>query len=123
MIDRNYSNLSKSRLRPIPIANRSSLYEGVDPFKNKKVIQTADDGELNTLIKFLHFLSNGEIVMKKANFEKIHEGQKLKLLTKTVEKKSKTLKLVKGPRKDKIKFLNRLLHVYSALLYCLFNEP
>ena len=46
------------------------LYEGNNPLKNKKVLQTAEDSELNTLIKFLHFLSNGEITVKKNNFKK-----------------------------------------------------
>ena len=98
------------------------LYEGDDPFKNKRVLQAADDSELNTLIKFLHFLSTGEIKMKKENFQKIQEAHKLKLLTKSVEKKSRALTLIKGPRRDKIKFLNQLLRIYASLLDCLFNE-
>ena len=98
------------------------LYEGNNPLKNKKVLQTAEDTELNTLIKFLHFLSNGEIKMKKDNFKKVQETKKLSLLIKNVEKKSKVLSLVKGPRKEKLKFLNKLLNVYSFLLDCLFNE-
>ena len=98
------------------------LYEGNNPLKNKKVLQTAEDSELNTLIKYLHFLSNGEIKMKKENFQRIQDGHKLKLLTKKVETKSAVYRLVKSPRKDKIKFLNQLLNLYSPLLDGLFNE-
>lgn len=98
------------------------LYIGSDAGKNKKVLQTAEDSELNTLIKFLHFLSNGEIRMKKDNFKQVEENGKLKWLTRFVEKKSKLQNLLKSPRKDKLKFLNKLSNVYSPLLHSLFNE-
>lgn len=98
------------------------LYEGNNPLKNKKVLQTAEDSELNTLIKFLHFLSNGAIKMKKQNFQKIQEAKKLNLLTQRVEKKSKLSLLLKSARKEKLKFLNKLVNVYSILLDILFNE-
>ena len=98
------------------------LYEGNNPLKNKKVLQTAEDSELNTLIKFLHFLSNGAIKMKLQNFQKIREAKKLNLLTQQVEKKSKLSQLLKSARKEKLKFLNKLVNVYSFLLDILFNE-
>ena len=98
------------------------LYEGQNSLKNKKVLQNADDSELNTLIKFLHFLSSGEIRMKKENFQKIQESNRLKLLIKTVEKKSKAFKLLKASRKAKLSFLNKLSNVFSYLLDSLFTE-
>ena len=97
------------------------LHQG-NPLEGKKLLQNAEDSELNTLIKFLHFLSNGEIKMKKENFEKVKESNKLKLLTKEVEKKSKVSNILKSPRKDKLKFLNKLLNIYPNLLDCLFTE-
>ena len=99
------------------------LYEGNNPLKNKKVLQTAEDSELNTLIKFLHFLSNGEITFKKNNFKKIQESHKLQLIQNKVEKKSKLFKLLKSPRKEKLKFLNQLQNIYNFVLDCLFNAP
>ena len=117
--------MNKNRVKALLLRDKGflkELYEGDNPIKNKRVIQTADDSELNTLIKFLHFLSNGEIKMKKENFQKIQAAHKLKLLTKSVEKKSKAMKLIQRPRKFKIKFLNQLLRLYPALLDCLFNE-
>ena len=98
------------------------LYEGINPQKNKKVLNTADDSELNTLIKYLHFLSNGEIRMKKECFKLIEQSNKLKILRKTVEKKSKLQNLLKNARVNKIKFLFQLVKIYPSLLYPLFNE-
>jgi hypothetical protein len=98
------------------------LYEGFNPQKNKKVLNSADDSELNTLIKYLHFLSNGEIKMKKESFKQIEESHKLKILRKTVEKKTKVLNLLKNSRINKLKFLFQLVKIYPALLYPLFNE-
>lgn len=97
------------------------LYEGNNPLKNKKVLQSAEDSELNTLIKFLHFLSNGEIRIKKVNFKTIQESHKLQMIRKHVEKKSKLMNLLKSPRKDKLKFLTQLQRIYTVLLDCLFN--
>ena len=49
------------------------LYEGNNPLKNKKVLQSAEDSELNTLIKFLHFLSNGEIKDEQLRLQLVHK--------------------------------------------------
>jgi hypothetical protein len=90
--------------------------------KNRKTLQTADDSELNTLIKYLHFLANGEIPMKKINFQAIKESKKQAFITKTVEKKSRVLLLLKSSRVAKLKFLLQLAKIYSFLLYPLFNR-
>ncbi len=62
------------------------LYSGKDLSRSKRILFTADDGQLNTLIKYLHFLANGEIEMKKQIFQIIEESKKLKLITAKVEK-------------------------------------
>jgi hypothetical protein len=98
------------------------LYEGPNPLKNSRVLNGASDSQLNTLIKFLHFLSNGEIRMKKENFEIIEKANKLKLIKSRVEKKKNMNNLLKSERKDKMKFLNKLSNLYNALLHTLFNE-
>jgi len=98
------------------------LFEGPNPLKNNRVLKGASDSQLNTLLKFLHFLSNGEIKMKKENFEIIERANKLKLIKSRVEKKKQLTTLLKSERKDKLKFLNKLCNLYSALLSTLFNE-
>jgi hypothetical protein len=98
------------------------LFEGPNPLKNNRVLQGASDSQLNTLIKFLHFLSNGEITMKKENFEAIEKARKIKMIKANVEKKKNMNALIKSERKDKLKFLNKLCNIYDALLSTLFNE-
>jgi hypothetical protein len=98
------------------------LYEGPNPLKNIRILRGANDTQLDTLLKFLHFLANGEIKIKKENFEIIEREKKLKLIKAKVERKQNLNKLLKSDRSDKLKFLNKLSNVYGALLYTLFNE-
>jgi hypothetical protein len=98
------------------------LFEGPNPLKNNRVLKGASDSQLNTLIKFLHFLANGEITMKKENFEIIEQAHKIKMIKGRVEKKKNMNYLLKSERKEKLKFLNKLCNVYNALLATLFNE-
>jgi hypothetical protein len=98
------------------------LYEGPNPLKNNRILNGANDSQLNTLIKFLYFLSNGQITMKKENFEVIENANKLKLIKSKVEKKKHVNILLKSERNTKLKFLKKLCNVYSALLSTLFNE-
>jgi hypothetical protein len=98
------------------------LYEGPNPLKNNRVLKGANDSQLNTLIKFLHFLSNGEITMKKENFDVIEKANKLKVIKAKVERKKNMNTLLKSERKEKLKFLNKLCNIYSDLLFTLFNE-
>jgi len=82
----------------------------------------ASDSKLNTLIRFLHFLSNGEIKIKKENFEILQANKKVTVLKRNVEKKAAVQRLLKSDRHLKLQFLKKLSGVFSVLLYCLFNE-
>ena len=97
------------------------LYEGENKFKNNRLLNSASDTKLNTLIQFLHKLSIGEIKIKK-NFEIVQSSKKINVIKRHVEKKAALRRLIKSERQDKIIFLKKLAGVYSALLYCLFNE-
>jgi hypothetical protein len=99
-----------------------SLYEGSNPLKNRRVLNSANDLQLDTLLKYLHFLSNGRIKMKKENFDIINKENKLKLIKSNVESKSRLNNLIRSDRMTKLKLLNKLSKIYSALLYILFNE-
>lgn len=61
-----------------------SLYEGSNILKNKRILVNASDTQLNTLLRYLHFVASGKIPITKENFEKI-TAQKLKLIRRTVE--------------------------------------
>ena len=98
------------------------LYEGPSRISNNRILIYASDNKLNTLIRFLHFLSNGEIKMKRDNFEIIQANRKLGFLKRNVEKKAALSRMLKSERENKLKFLKQFSSIYSALLYCLFNE-
>jgi hypothetical protein len=118
-------NLNKEVLKSCLIRDKGflkELYQEPDPARNRKTLQTADDSQLNTLIKYLHFLSNGEIPMKKINFQAIKESKKQVLITKKVEKKTRVNDLLKSSRMIKLKFLTQLIKIFSFLLYPLFNR-
>ena len=118
-------NLNKDILKSCLIRDKGflkELYQEPNFAQNRKILQSADDTELNTLIKYLHFLSNGEIPTKKVNFEAIKESKKQALITKKVEKKSNVVNLLKSSRVIKLKFLFQLSKIYSFLLYPLFNQ-
>lgn len=118
------SILNKINVKNVLVRDKlflKSLYEG-DTQKNKKILSVANDTELDTLLKYLHFLSNGEIDITKENFEKIQATKKLQILRKKVEKKIQVLRVIKSARSEKLKFLNIFQHIYPFLLYSLFNE-
>lgn len=48
-----------------------NLYVGNNPLKNKRVLNGANDNQLNTLIAYLHYLVIGDIKISKLNFEAI----------------------------------------------------
>ena len=99
-----------------------ALYESENHLTKRRILQHSDDSKLNTLIKYLHFVSNGEIHMTSKNFAVIKESKKLPLIVKTVEQKRKAIVFLQASRETKLKFLLKLCYIYSELLYALFNE-
>lgn len=97
------------------------LYESKSTSKSKRILYFANDTEIGTLLKYLHFISNGEIKIKKANFEAIKNHQ-LNAIKKNFEKKSKFQTVLHLNRKEKIKILSKFISVFSHLLAPLFNE-
>lgn len=87
----------------------------------KNVLNSASDKKLDTLIKFLHLLSSGNIKMFKKNFESLQKAQ-IQFLRKNFEKKTSAHHLLSLEREEKLKILNRLCRVLPFLLYTLFNE-
>lgn len=88
---------------------------------SKRLLNSASDKKLDTLIQFLHFLSNGIIKMHKKNFEALG-ATIIKYLKKSFEKKAAIRRLINSERADKLKVLNKLLKSLSFLLYTLFND-
>ena len=98
------------------------LYESKDQNNAKQILTFASDPQLNTLIKFLHFLSNGEITIKKENFDEISKARKIQVLKRFVEKKTGVQEMLRTERRMKINFLKKLTTIFPFLLHCLFNE-
>jgi len=97
------------------------LYESNSASKSKNILYFATDVQIATLIKYIHLVSNGEIKIKKLNFEALRNHH-LGLIKKNFEKKSKFQALIRLSRKEKIKILSKLIPVFNHLLSPLFNE-
>lgn len=97
------------------------LFSGPNYLKNRDILNAAEDNELNTLIKYLHFVANGEIPITKKNFTELQKQKKINYIRFHVEKLSKALKLINASRKDKLSFLLKLCTSMPFLLYNLFN--
>jgi hypothetical protein len=60
------------------------LYESHNSVNTKRIFQFGADLKLNTVIKFLHFLANGEIKIKKQNFDALISLKRLTFLKKVL---------------------------------------
>ena len=98
------------------------LYEAESKIRNIRILYTASCTKLNTLIRLLHYISNGEIKIKREHFEDIRDHRKLNILKRNVEKKSTLNRLLQSERLEKLKFLRQFSAIYNSILYCLFNE-
>ena len=96
------------------------LYES-DNAKSKRILTFASDAELNTLCKYLHFLSNGDIKIKKINFDGIGQ-RKMLIIKKFFEPKKKIQEMNQMARKDKLKVLFKFVTIFNQILAPLFVE-
>jgi hypothetical protein len=60
------------------------LYQSNNSQKTKRLLNSASDLKLNTIIKFLHFLSNGEIKIKKQNFDALVTQKRFSFLKRVI---------------------------------------
>ena len=117
--------MNKDQMKALLLRDKEflkSLYDSKSSPNAKNILKFASDSKLNTLIRLLHFIANGEIKIKRVNFEVIQANKKLSHIKKFVEKKAAVNRLLKSEREPKLKFLKQLSSIFSALLYCLFNE-
>jgi len=117
-------NTEQQQLKSLLLRDKEflkSLYESQSPSRAKNIINSASDQKLNTLLKFLHFLVNGKIKLKKEHFDalKIHH---VKAVKKALESSKTFKRLLKDERETKLKLLLKLASSYNFLLYTLFNQ-
>lgn len=117
LLDR--TNLKNAMLRDKGFLKK--LYNGSGSF-NLKTLQNGSDLELSTLIKILHYITNGEIKIKKQHFDELTSHNKIHKLRHCFESKVQVLNLLKSERLQKLKALKPLVNSFSILLYPLFNE-
>lgn len=96
------------------------LYSSSKPY-SKSLLSRASDSKLHTLIKLLHFISNGHIKIKREHFESIPK-RIIVLLKKHFEKRNGLKSLLGSERDEKLKVLKKIAPFMQELLYPLFNE-
>jgi len=97
-----------------------SLYEA-DAVNAKRILMISSDSKLNTLIRFLHMVSNGQIRIKKEHFDSL-ANKHLKIFRKDFEPKAAAKRLLSGERAIKIQILGKFVNLFHELLFTLFNE-
>ena len=97
------------------------LYSSQSVPNSKRLLNFASDSKLNTIIKFLHFVANGQIKVKREHFNEIPK-RLVTLLRKEFERKTSRRSLINNERLSKLKILLKLVPVLKFLLYPLFNE-
>lgn len=96
------------------------IYSSQSIPNSKRLLMFASDQQLETILKLLHFISTGQMRLKKTHFEQFSRAQ-IFFLKKNFEKKTILLRLLKTDRKNKVKVLQKLLPLMPYLLYPLFN--
>ena len=91
-------------------------------YQNRKLIISADNQSLNTLLKILHLILNNEIPILEEDVNVIKKAKKLGLLKNTIKSNEKFIELLEGERKNKVDFLVLFSNVYTPLLRSIFEE-
>ena len=93
-----------------------------NPRSNTTRISFANTKSLNTLIKILHLVCNGNITIRKADHEALVKSRRLKTLRNSFESKKDFVNLLNSNSEQKIKILKLFVALYKNLLYTMFNE-
>ena len=99
------------------------LFEGSNPLKNRRIILAASEGEIETLIKFLHYLANGKIKITAQNFNFLKRSRKFSYLRKTFESEKSLQHLLISDDLSKRSAVLKLGNTFQYLLFPLFNLP
>ncbi len=100
-----------------------SLFEGPNTLKNRRIILAANEGEIDTVIKFLHYLANGKIKIPASSFSGLKQSRKLGFIRKTFESEKNFESLLMSDDRLKRSLLIKLGNTFSYLLTPLFVIP
>ncbi|MBM3937458.1 MAG: hypothetical protein FJ333_02225 [Sphingomonadales bacterium] len=98
-----------------------SLYNSESVAHTKNILTFASDVKLNTLVKLVHFISNGVIKVRKEDFEAIGKAN-IHFIRAQFETKDSLKKLLHGNRQVKLQVLLRLKKHYHSILFTCFNQ-
>lgn len=98
-----------------------SLYASKSSAQAKHILAVTSDSKINTLIKFIHFLANGEIKVKKEHFDALTNAH-MKSVKKHFESKASVQRLLSSERQTKFQILTKFCPIFNQLLYTLFNK-
>ena len=118
------SNSEQTRFKALLVRDKpflAELYLSTNVLNTKRVLNFGGDTKLDTLVKFLHYLSAGAIKIKKTTFENIKKTH-IALVKKNFESKSALNKVLHSEREEKLKILRKIAPSLQFLLYPLFNE-
>lgn len=87
----------------------------------QRTLSVANDHSLNVLIRALHLIAIGEIVLRSNDSYVMKTSRKVKHL-RLFESKTYLIKLLNDSRENKLKVLRQLSSLYPILLYSFFNE-
>lgn len=117
-------NSSQERFKALLIRDKpwlGELYLATNILQSKRLLNYAADTKLDTLIKYLHYLSNGAIQIKKSSFDAIRKSH-ISFIKRHFESKASLQKKLQLEREEKLKILRKLAASFSFLLFPLFNE-
>lgn len=115
--------MSKAELRQILLNNKDffhSLIQSKSKAEKKSLLLKSSVEQVDTLIKILFHIVQGEIPLKKANFAVLQKFQKLSTLHTNLNTEKKLNLLLSKNFKDKTIFLLKFTNFYQHLLHSLF---
>lgn len=111
-------------LRQLLIQNKSflkAIYEAESIKQKKSLLLNSSIDEVNILLHILFSITQGNIPIKRENFELLKKSKKLIFLHKQFENNAKFNKIMSATLKEKISLLMKFISVYSTLLFPLFH--
>ncbi len=118
--------VAKETLKSYFISDKAflrSLFQGTNYLKNRRLILAANEGEIDTVIKFLHYLANGKIKITAQNFNFLKKSRKLAYLRQTFERNESLNLLLMSDDRTKRSILLKLGNCFAYLLAPLFILP
>jgi len=88
--------MNEQRMKTLLLRDKDfikSLYDSQSSARSKTILNFASDSKINTLIKLLHMITNGQIKVKKEHFDTL-SPQQLKFIQKHFESKNALKKLL-----------------------------